>query len=224
MKDNFDKYFSELQTSIEGVGNENSEEFGELKTRIGNARIELHNELKKIASWFTRTTDAQIDKLGLDDLIAMSIEMVKNIYPTTDIDFNQVVEVDDMEIKGESIKSIAEVLFNVLVNVVNHSEQDGDKIKADIRVYRDNNILMFESNNECGTSFDSRGVKKKLRDIRKEVDGLELSDKVKKEKGTGLVKIAKILVYDLNSHKPEMEIEDNLFKIKIPLEIKEVLV
>lgn len=192
----------------------------ELNKSIASCRTNIQHELEKISRWFQLTKNRDDFEFTVEQLIVVCLEIVNNVHPKFRL---CKVEYDiDTEVilSGTVFPYFVDMILILLDNIIKHSGCKMDQIKINLKVYTDQkNNLIFDIENNIIKDKDEE-VRLKIKQIQESINKAEEHiELVRKEGGSGYLKILKILKYDLKKvfsiQFPETK--KDLFNVKISL-------
>jgi len=194
LKTGFNNIFQELLKNIENMTPNYS--FPELTASIRTLNTTTQYEIDKIANWFRRTQSTEIDSYFIDLAFDIGIEMIKNIYPTKNLNIIKSIHIGNA-LKGYTLKSLVDIIFILFDNIIKHSKiQDG---KTDVMITVSNNYgkLCLDIKNQISEQYNIELQKNKIERVKRFINKAKFLDKVRNEGGTGFYKIKKIINFDL---------------------------
>lgn len=219
LKCRFNSVFDILQQDISLI--EQEVNFKELHSFINKSRTSIQYELDKIANWFKRSRESEINEYDISLPIDIGIEMIKNIYQSRTI--NLIIgKRTKCNLKGKTLKSFVDIVFILLDNIVKHCKIEDTAPEVKIEFFHEDEILYFVIENEISKDINIENSNEKLEQIRKALAEGKYMDNVRKEGGSGFHKIGKILRVDLKcSSEIDFSFSKNFtFKVVIRINVK----
>jgi len=213
--ENFNQVFDKLQHDILAVHRRYL--LTDLMDQISNARTAIQNELTLIASWFTRPKESSFADYEPILPINIGIEMLRNIYPARSLDPTVRVSVKS-KFAGHTLRSLVDIMFILLDNVVKHSGLSELTPETEVSLQMDNDGLveLLVTNPIAKDQIDSHS--KQVEEINARLQQGDVLKQISREGGTGLAKIAKILLVDLKGrHGLYIGIKNGQFVVSITL-------
>lgn len=194
-----------------------------LTDAITRARTDAQYAVDKIENWFRRAQVSDIGPFTLDLPIDIAKAMVENIFPR--FSFSSTANIDSScRLPGKTLTSFSNVLFLLLDNVRKHSSSSNSHVNVGISFIRNGTHLELEIKSELDRETNIHTAREKLRTIVDSVKS-ESFELVPKEGGSGLHKIRRILVVELDL-TPEMQFtisDDYQFMANIEFDATSIL-
>ncbi len=187
-----------------------------LKAAVNNARAEINAKLQKVESWFY-LQDAKFE----DFLLSQQIETVWNImlktYPNIDSELNVEITDANVLIKAKYFVHISDILtifFNNMFSYCRPKRQRQFSISAKL----EGDLMHLHFENEI--KEDEEMLNKKFEEM------LSSYNRLQTEGRSGLVKVRKIIKYDLGCEDNELQIvaENGFCKTDVFINIKDLKV
>lgn len=171
--------------------------FPEAERHIQEIQNEIDKELENICEWFNINPDGQSKDFKLDDAFNVSLQTIKNVHPEQKFEIKTKNSKCEEVIKGVNWKYYCNIFYILLDNISLYAKKKDNCIFIDcIFKYSNDSIYIKITNDfDCTRNFDSS--KEKIEDIIKEISSSSYLIQAQKEGGTGLIKIKKIMEYDL---------------------------
>lgn len=162
-----------------------------------SARTKLQNTIDDISSWFTRESEVSVPSFRLEYAVDVALEMVKRCYPTRNLQLTR--SISEIELPGSVLSGMVSVMFFAFDNIMRHCGSSWNNPEARIRCEVAEEELRISISNNL---YDVDSVdlpKEKLALLLNEIQQAAMPDKVRREGGTGLLKMAKTIRIDLHS-------------------------
>lgn len=191
INDIFQQRLRELETSLQKYSLLLN--FQALRDHIAKARTDISAELKNVAEWFRRTQSDDFMDYNLSLATQLSLQTFQHSHPA----FTLKCSYDDIdksiELRGRTLRSVVDIFIILLDNVMKHSGFNSN-VSVQISAKRENSTVILSVRNPVkpGTISDAR-----LKEITNQLSNWENSGYIRREGGSGLHKIKKILSVDL---------------------------
>lgn len=169
-----------------------------LRNAFVSARTRLQNEVDNIATWFTREAQSSATPFEITYAIDVALEMVKRCYPQRTLNLTQRVG-ENVPLAGSTLPSLVYVLFFAFDNIMEHCGDQNADPTANINCTISGKTLSIELCSKIYNQIDVEKENERLTDFLKEIEKVTTSDRVRREGGTGLIKIAKTIRIDFHS-------------------------
>lgn len=184
----------------------------EFKEAINNASIELNHKQIRIKHWF-HIQDVRIENYKLRDLINLSMDTCKRYHPGKIVH----LETDEVDISlfGWSRIHLSDVFRTIFTNMILYCKHDFlPKLLLRIKEKDGKLILEFINDIDC----DEKELNLKLSSV------MNSSEALQKEGRSGLVKIRKIIKFDLGCEDNEIEAfaKEGKFTTKVSIDLKKL--
>lgn len=125
---------------------------------------------------------------------------------------------DQLVFPGPTLKCFVDVFFILFDNILKHCGIVNEPLVT-VSAFRTNKKVHIVFENEVNSNLNIPKGNEKLRQIKQLMEEVEATDNVKREGGTGLYKIKKILAVDLKiKNQINFEItQDHYFKVWIEI-------
>jgi hypothetical protein len=193
-----------------------------LQAAILNGLTAVQNECDRIARWFTLTGGA-FEAFTLKDIVNVCVASVNNVNPDLQIAPN--IDMDSRPISGLYFHSFFDILRAVLDNALRHSGISGTAPQVAITGQIVGDKVTIQMRNSISPYVRQKDPAQFLSSRLATVQSRAVSDEIKREGGTGYLKIAKILQYDLHQHGPHITFTyptDQEFQVNLELDGKEI--
>lgn len=199
LKAEFQEAFAQLLQDLANVPS--STALHELRASVTTASTALQNELDMIANWFQRSTSL-VGNVDLDIQICteLCLHMVRNVfvkkYLTLEIE-NDVPST--LNVKGAKVTAFVDALYILFSNICEYGKSNDGKVQGSVAIRANGTSLHLRSENILDESLMTPEYFKKLDEARTLFNSLQVNDKVRSEGGTGLLKLKKLLTWDLEA-------------------------
>tara|TARA_Y100000780_G_scaffold215862_1_gene218678 strand:+ start:2952 stop:6317 length:3366 start_codon:yes stop_codon:yes gene_type:complete len=162
-----------------------------LQYSISSLRRQLNEKIKEVVGWFK--FDQKYSEVDYD--IDLAFEITQKI-----IGFPIFKNIDDINgvIPNKFLSPLVDVLHNISINAISHSNLDRSEIFIEVNISYDGNSIVFELINNCKYTGDLLRENARLVELSILTDS-DIRDKLQNEGGTGLAKILGTLIYDFKS-------------------------
>ena len=187
---------------IEMIDNNNkSKILLELKQNVINCRTDIQTEIEKIAEWFMIPKNQESIDYNFDQLISTCTAINKKLYNNYDEIQITVTNTSRIILKGSTFSYLVDILIILFSNAITHScmrEIRKLRIVLDINEQEDGVHIMMKNNLSDEVNLDR--VIERIYETQKKISDIK-SNKMyySYEGGSGYVKIAKILIYNLRT-------------------------
>lgn len=191
-----------------------------LRDQIANARTDISAELKNIAEWFKLSQPDGFIDYNLSLATQISYSTFQHSHPSCLLQCNYDKIDTNIMLKGQTLRSVVDILIILLDNVMKHSAMDTN-ISANICATREqNNVVLTVSNPVKPGSVSSA----RLTEITDRLADWEKQGYTSREGGSGFHKIKKILSVDLQCpNHLEISCKEDLFCVRITADFKEAM-
>jgi hypothetical protein len=165
-----------------------------LKTSITSAKTNAQYAIDKIASWFMRAKASSIGPCEFDLPIEIALAMIKNVFPSFQLECNPEVAAAN-KLKGESLTGLVNVFYLLLDNTRKHCGGVEAPVKVAANLTLESDLISIAMNNSLRSELTLDEARRRLEESLNREDGS--FDYVRKEGGSGLHKIKKILIVEL---------------------------
>lgn len=186
---------NELNELIDELENEVSQATGQQRLppfsdALMRAREELNNAVRDISSWHNVARSTDVEPLGLVDIISAAQKIVCRLYP----DFHpRVTFSGDTGISVTySLQVLIEIFKALFTNVYSHSEVETPSINVHMIMYGED-ALNVEFVSDCK---DVIKAERAAIDNNEKIKTGEYEQKLPKEGGSGLAKVARSTLQD----------------------------
>lgn len=191
INDIFQQRLRELETSLQKYSLILN--FQALRDHIAKARTDISAELKNVADWFRRTQSDDFRDYDLSLAAQLSLQTFQHSHPAFTLKCNYDDIDKSIELRGRTLRSVVDIFIILLDNVMKHSGFNSN-VSVQISAKRENSTVFLSVKNPVkpGTISDAR-----LKEITNHLSNWENSGYIRREGGSGIHKIKKILSVDL---------------------------
>lgn len=189
--------------------------FQGLRDQIANARTDISVELKNISEWFRYSQSDDFMDYDLSLAAQLSYQTYQHAHPACSLNCTYEQIDKSIILEGHTLRSVVDILIILLDNVVKHS---GFAVNpsATISAKKDREFIVISVENPIYNS----SINSQINEIREQLDTWEERDIIRREGGSGLYKIKKILSVDLGCHNQITPYcQDDVFLIEIRAEL-----
>lgn len=193
--------FENLSNSLSSISERDN--VSDLQNKINEASTDMQNELAKICYWFKRSTVNKYNDFELDLAFNISIRMIRNIHPNRNFVVKKIIhdtkyaDINIEKLPGNTMKNYVDIFYTLLGNIYENAEiKNGNvEIRYQVRANKKQTYIYIENDYNC--EKDMSADKQKMTQVRELLETMAYLTRVKKEGGTGIPKIYKILKVDL---------------------------
>lgn len=171
-----------------------------LQNRAGDAYSEMQAAVDKVCVWFQRSTESKNQDFDLDFAFQMGYETICNMHPEIRFVKTELekFESDGSRIEGKYLKAYSDIFYNLFDNIYKRAKTNRGRKQIEYKLKQKDgkNYIFLQNDYNCTGRLAEE--KKKLEDLRTLLSGDGYLTKVKGEGGTGIPKIKKIIVKDLD--------------------------
>lgn len=222
LKDEFVRRLTTLQTQLRSHLQPGAA--AALQSAITNGLTAVQNECDRIARWFT-LTGGTFEAFTLKEIVSVCIASVNNVNP--ELQIAPEIDMDSRPISGLYFHSLFDILRAVLDNALRHSGISGTAPQVAITGRIVGDKVTIQMRNSISPHVRQKDPAQFLSSNLVAIQSRAVSDEIKREGGTGYLKIAKILQYDLHQHRPHITFtypNENEFQVNLELDGKEIFV
>ena len=193
-----------------------------LQAAVTNGLTAVQNECDRIGRWFTLTGGA-FEAFTLKEIVSVCVASVNNVNP--ELQIAPDIDMDSRPISGLYFHSFFDILRAVLDNALRHSGITGVAPQVTITGRIVGDKVTIQMSNSISPSVRQKDPARLLSSRLATAQSRAVSDEIRREGGTGYLKIAKILQYDLNQHGPHITFTyptNDKFQVNVELDGKEI--
>lgn len=181
-----------LRTTVSSVAGE-SGAATEFSLAVGRASSEVQLALSEAEAWFDRPDVAQAAQLfTLEEAIDIAIESAKKLNRAFAPAINRVVR-GDISLSAGDLVFITDAVFIAFSNVRAYSQLKSPRVTLECVVDEEQGTLVLDVTNDVGPQARSAEQDAKLQAIREQIDRGTVGKQVKREGGTGFLKLASVV-------------------------------
>lgn len=186
-----------------------------LDRAINDARIDTGHVIPAVTDWFSRTEGAASEDIPLELPWKIAEQQIRNIHPASSFNINGTYG-DPAKISGEYLRPICDIAFIAFDNAIKHSGLS--EITINVNIKDKNQILEMTVQNGLNENIKINNLSKKIEELQRNMKTKVSRSGIRKEGGSGLLKVNKILQIDIGSGQLEMNAYKHGFvlTIKIP--------
>lgn len=215
----FQQALKDLETNLQKQ-RKRGIDFPGLRDQIASARTEISTELKSVSEWFHLDQPDSYPDFPPSLALSISEGKAQPLRPKLDLHYDSEDMDEGIMLKGRALPCFVDI-FNILLgNAAQHSGFS-DSVPVKISVHRNEKSLTIQVENPVETArLDLAHVDA----IVEQLNDWENQDYVRREGGSGLHKLKRVLSADLNCKNTiSISTENNVFSIRIDAELKEAL-
>jgi hypothetical protein len=192
IKPQLNESLRQLQTSIDATNP--TGRINNLRSAIVTATTSGQVTLDRIAGWLKLAQTESKEPFLLDEVISISETSIKASNPEFTIERHIDTDLDDFYIQA-SLPSFVDMIFQLFDNIVRRSGQPGPP-KGKVIALLEEKMIRIRVENDIGDSASTTSKKQRVDQIKEDVRKQMFSKSVRKEEGTGFLKVNKILNHD----------------------------
>lgn len=179
---------------------------GELVAAATQCSTVLQHEFDRIARWFTLSRSAGFPDFSMTEVLQICIQSVQSAYPTYR-EAPNVSVVGDERLHGKHFAHFFDIFKALIVNAITHSGAGSDELHLEVAAEVGRSVIRLSVSNSLSASARARDPVELLTARRAQLHSDHASGRVRKEGGTGYVKINKILTYDLGRRNASFDFQ-----------------
>ena len=192
---------------------------------ISRCRTNIPICLAIVEDWFDGIGEQTAPDFHLNHLLDTVIEIISNGFQRIQFRPHRNIP-EDCKLKGTYFNALIDIFFTISENAVKHAQNQLNTVNITIK--KENEFLKIIISNKINEDMVEE-LQKKLDSIKSKLATEDISDLIRREGGSGLYKINRILQ---NIHLNPTEsygfgirknLEDNIFEIWINLNLQEIL-
>lgn len=185
--------FSRLKSALKQVVPDRAH-YDEISVVIPKASESVQREIDKMAEWFVRRELQQTSLIySCDKVLEIAIASALASHRPFDPQIRKSIDCE-YEIVSSDLVVVAEIILTILGNVKGHSDRKG-RPGVDISVchLKDDELLSIRVENEIGEQAQTASARNRVDQIRRQIEDDTYVDKIRREGGSGLIKLAGIV-------------------------------
>lgn len=214
INDYFQQVLIDLETDLQAY--QSVFNFQGLRVQIANARTDISAELKNISEWFRCTQSDSFMDYNLSLATELSYQTYQHAHPACSLKcaYDQIDK--NIVFYGRTLRSVVDILIILLDNVVKHSGLSSNHY-AKISARKEDNLLILSVENPISPGcIDTSHIM----EITTQLGTWENRDIIRREGGSGLYKVKKILSVDLNcTNQITLFCKEDSFLVEIRVEL-----
>lgn len=173
-----------------------STDVSELNYNITTCLTDVQNDFAGISRWFAMSGATKVRSFNIDNLIQICITSIKNVYPNR---MQQPIVNNNchQEFDGKYFAPFSDIFRTLLGNIVVHAGLPQEELQIQIDVISSDEKIVIKFQNNLSNEVRSNDPVLKLNDRKSVIYSDRIDENIKKEGGTGYLKINKLLKYDL---------------------------
>ncbi|OMH20077.1 hypothetical protein AC231_04625 [Clostridium pasteurianum] len=188
-----------LLKELNNVSPESKYKCSELKNSINSAKTASQYNLETIANWFNISDVMEGKPFFIGHALNVALEMLKSMHPNIQILCDENID-EEIILPRRTLKNYVNIFFILLENTISHRDVNQNEIYTKINVFLQNKNVIgisFINKSKCynRSTIDCNNLTEINESLKKTVS----TEIIKKEGGTGFLKIRKIITIDLNS-------------------------
>ena len=169
----------------------------ELLAAIANCQAELHYELEGIAQWFNISGPNLLPQFTLNELVSVSVESIKNIYPHKQIQPTTHIT-GAATLDGKYFSPFYDIVRTLLDNTMIHSGMSPEQMGIEINAAVTESHLTLNIKNVLSESVLQKDPVGRLNTTHPTSATPEIGEGMGREGGSGLLKVRKTMATDLH--------------------------
>jgi hypothetical protein len=190
---------------------------------ITACKTETTNTFEKIALWFRRSYSNSINEFEMSLVISICLSIVNKIHPQTPILSPNIIINCDCIFQGKYFAFFIDIMRNILDNVIVRSELIEPELSVKIDINKKGDLLEIKIENNVSESINLATMNQRIATIQYRVDNKENDILLKKEGGSGYIKINNIIKNVLKRRNYSLRLEqikeDRIFMSFISFEL-----
>lgn len=232
IRDKFTREFSidvldsleNMFSSIEKTKKTDAIDTNEFLRDITACKTDTTNTFEKIALWFRRSYSNSINEFKISLVTSICFSIVNKIHPQTPILSPEISINCDVILQGKYFTFFIDIMRNILDNIVVRSELTEPELKVKLNVTKDFGILKISIENNVSNLVNLANANKRIATIQYRIDNTENDALLKKEGGSGYIKINNIIKKVLKRNNYVLKLEqikdDRIFRSFISFELE----
>ena len=189
---------------------------------ITSCQTDISYELNKVSEWFKRSNSKTINEFYLNLPVDATVTMLKRLFKDySNLTPNIVIDCD-MKFEGEYFPHFTYLIQNLIHNTLKHSQLPCEELKYCITIKLVDGKLFIITENNFSKTIDLQERNGKIDFIRNLLLQPLDNEKMRKEDGTGFLKIKKTIQTDLMRENYSINLfdvdESRIFKSEVIFE------
>ncbi|EKD71059.1 MAG: Reticulocyte binding protein [uncultured bacterium] len=184
---------------------------------VTKCRTDIQFSLKKISNWFNLSQNKELDSFDIQIAIEAALQLAENLHRQNLIPSIENNVGKHLRFKGLYFNSIIDMTYILLENIIKHSNLTGANNKVIIEINLLSEQFALSVKNSLSSNYDFKKSSSRLENIKAKLNKDDALESTSKEGGTGILKIRKILQYDLrcSSYKILPLLSNDAYQISI---------
>jgi hypothetical protein len=174
---------------------------GRMKFQAAITRVRpmIQAELASIATWFTRHGKGEVNSYKIDTAIDIARTMFERCNPAKSLKVDLTLAGPGKVLNGSTLPGMVDIFYLLLDNIGKYGQNVlHNELRCSIKCTLQANKLDVHIQNSVADA-PTKGAASKLAQIIKQIETNSAQEQVKREGGTGLIKLAKIIRVDFGS-------------------------
>ncbi len=188
------------------------------RVAITRCRTQLAYALESIADWFSIDHSQQIQDFPLPALVNSLLGVVSRCSGPSRLHVRSSID-DTKPVPGALFRGLWDLMFILLDNAAKHSKLESTNVDLTLEI--GNGGLSVAVTNDLGKDVDHEAIRRVVDGIATPDIGVAVAEGVRREGGTGLLKLHKIIRHDLGANEDylidPMITNDGRFSVEISL-------
>lgn len=168
-----------------------------LSSAIAQSRTDIQSQIAHTSEWFARSSALTMADYQFEHAVDIAIEMVKRCYPARPLNLERKFVID-RQLRGDSLVGVVTVLYTALDNVLERSQVVDRAPTVSISMSATDTALdLVIANDVSRDPLKLHTEQELLAAIIQDAGLSKASDKVRREGGSGILKISRAIRIDL---------------------------
>ncbi len=220
------EYLNDLSSSIEKFKKKDAIDTNEFLRDITACKTDTTNAFEKISLWFRRSYSNSINEFDMKLVTTTCFSIVNKMHPQTPILSPSIQISSEVIIQGKYFTFFIDIMRNILDNIIVRSEIIEPELKVSLNVSEEKGKLVINIENNVSKNLDILVANQRIATTQYRIDNTNNDSLLKKEGGTGYLKIKNILTKILKRKNYILKLEqikDNrIFKSCISFELEDL--
>jgi hypothetical protein len=220
-------YLDDLASNIEKLNKNNTLDTKEFIRDLTACKTDSTNAFEKISLWFRRSYSNSINEFDINLVTTTCFSIVNKMHPQTPINSPDIQIISSSTFQGKYFIFFIDIMRNVLDNIIVRSELIEPQLKVKLIVKELNGKLLINIENNVAENIDLVVANNRIAQTQYKIDNSNNNTLLKKEGGSGYVKIKNILTKILKRKNYTLILEkisnDRIFKSSISFELKDLV-
>ena len=164
---------------------------------LANCRTNFQNEIESLSGWFTISNSRRMSSFKLIQAIHTAEAIVNRANPNSNF-HPQIVCESEFDINGAKFEPLVDVILILFDNINKHSLLEASQVKPTVTCCEIGDRIILETENSVNATVD---LNRAIASIKERIEAPEKfteGDRVRREGGSGVLKLRKLLHFDLN--------------------------